>query len=115
MAVGSRQRALGQHFLRDSGIARSIVDLVAPTANDLVVEIGPGEGALTGELARRAGLVIALELDPDLAARLRPRFPSVDVVEADARSWDYGTLVAPAGGRVLVVGDRKSTRLNSSH
>ena len=79
--------------------------MVAPTANDLVVEIGPGEGALTGELARRAGRVIALEVDPVLATRLRPRFPSVDVVETDARSWDYGTLRAPAGGRVLVVGN----------
>ena len=105
MAVGSKRRALGQHFLRDYAIARAIVDLVAPTANDLVVEIGPGEGALTGELARRAGRVIALEVDPDLAAWLRPRFPSVDIVEDDARTWDYGTLRAPAGGRVLVVGN----------
>jgi 16S rRNA (adenine1518-N6/adenine1519-N6)-dimethyltransferase len=69
------------------------------------MEIGPGEGALTAELARRAGRVIALEVDQALAARLRPRFPSVDVVVADARGWDYGTLAASAGGRVLVVGN----------
>jgi 16S rRNA (adenine1518-N6/adenine1519-N6)-dimethyltransferase len=105
VAAGSRRRALGQHFLRDSGIARAIVDLVAPTRDDLVVEIGPGDGALTGELARRAGRVIALEVDPELAARLRPHAPGVEVVEADARGWDYGTLVAPPGGRVLVVGN----------
>jgi 16S rRNA (adenine1518-N6/adenine1519-N6)-dimethyltransferase len=49
--------------------------------------------------------VIALEIDPVLAARLRPRFPGVEIVEADARTWDYGTLVAPPGGRVLVVGN----------
>jgi 16S rRNA (adenine1518-N6/adenine1519-N6)-dimethyltransferase len=102
---GGRRRALGQHFLRDAGVARAIVDLVAPTANDLVIEIGPGEGALTVELARRAGKVLALEVDPGLAARLRPRVPGAEIVEADARSWDYGTLVAPAGGRVLVVGN----------
>jgi 16S rRNA (adenine1518-N6/adenine1519-N6)-dimethyltransferase len=105
MAVGSRRQALGQHFLRDAGIARAIVDLVAPTAADLAVEIGPGEGALTSELARRAGRVIALEVDPVLVARLRPRFPGVEIVEADARGWDYGTLAAPPGGRVLVVGN----------
>jgi 16S rRNA (adenine1518-N6/adenine1519-N6)-dimethyltransferase len=105
MTAGNRRRALGQHFLRDAGIARAIVDLVAPTANDLVIEIGPGEGALTAELARRAGRVIALEVDPALAARLRPSFPGVEIVEADARGWDYGTLVAPPGGRVLVVGN----------
>jgi 16S rRNA (adenine1518-N6/adenine1519-N6)-dimethyltransferase len=103
--AGTRRRALGQHFLRDPAIARAIVDLVAPTARDLVVEIGPGEGALTGELARRAGRVIAIELDRALAAGLRPRFPAVEVVEADARGWDYRSLQRPPGGRVLVVGN----------
>jgi 16S rRNA (adenine1518-N6/adenine1519-N6)-dimethyltransferase len=103
--VSVRRRALGQHFLRDAGIARAIVDLVAPTSSDLVVEIGPGEGALTGELARRAGRLIALEVDPVLVARLRPRFPRVEIVDADARTWDYGALAAPPGGRVLVVGN----------
>lgn len=103
--MSGRRRALGQHFLRDPAIARAIVDLVAPTANDLVVEIGPGEGALTAELARRAGRLQALEVDPALVSRLRARFPTVEVVEADARGWDYGALTAPRGGRVLVVGN----------
>jgi 16S rRNA (adenine1518-N6/adenine1519-N6)-dimethyltransferase len=103
--MGIKRRALGQHFLRDATIARAVVDLVAPTPNDLVVEIGPGEGALTGELARRAGHVVALEIDPALVARLRARYPEVEVVQADARRWDYGRLAAPAGGRVLVVGN----------
>jgi 16S rRNA (adenine1518-N6/adenine1519-N6)-dimethyltransferase len=101
----SKRRALGQHFLRDALMARAIVDLVAPTANDLVVEIGPGEGALTAELARRAGRVVALEVDRELVERLRARLPGVEVVEADARFWDYGRLAAPPGGRVLVVGN----------
>ena len=105
MAAGSRRRALGQHFLRDSGIARAIVDLVAPTANDLVVEIGPGEGALTAELVQRAGKVIALEVDPVLAARLRARLPGAEIIDADARTWDYRTPAAPPRGRVLVVGN----------
>jgi len=101
----NRRRALGQHFLRDRGIARSIVDLVHPTPLDLVVEIGPGEGALTGELAARAGRVLALEVDRALVPELRRRFPSVEVIEADARRWDYATLGRPPGGRVLVVGN----------
>ena len=103
--AGGRRRALGQHFLRDARIARAIVDLVAPSSADLVVEIGPGEGALTGELARRAGRVIALEVDRVLIERLRRRLPAVEVLEADARSWEYGALARPAGGRVLVVGN----------
>jgi len=101
----TKRRALGQHFLRDAGIARAIVDLVAPTAADLVIEIGPGEGALTGELARRAGRVVALEVDRGLVERLRARFPSVEVVEADARAWEYGAIARPREGRVLVAGN----------
>ena len=102
----SKRKALGQHFLRDAGIARAIVDLVAPTPRDRVVEIGPGEGALTVELARRAGQVTALEVDRDLAARLRARqIDRLEVLDADARTWDYGTLARPDGGRVLVVGN----------
>jgi 16S rRNA (adenine1518-N6/adenine1519-N6)-dimethyltransferase len=100
-----RRRALGQHFLRDPGIVRAIVELLAPTARDLVVEIGPGEGALTGELAGRAGRVVALEVDRGLVERLRRRLPGVEVLEADARTWPYGRLARPEGGRVLVVGN----------
>lgn len=81
------------------------MDLVAPGPRDVVVEIGPGEGALTGELARRAGRLIALEVDPALVARLRARFPEAEVLEADARTWDYGMLARPPGGRALVVGN----------
>jgi 16S rRNA (adenine1518-N6/adenine1519-N6)-dimethyltransferase len=101
----TRRHALGQHFLRDPGTARAIVDLVAPTASDLVVEIGPGAGALTGLLAERAGRVVALEIDRGLGAGLRTRLPTVEVLDADARTWNYAGLAAPAGGRVLIVGN----------
>jgi 16S rRNA (adenine1518-N6/adenine1519-N6)-dimethyltransferase len=101
----SKRRALGQHFLRDQATARAIVALVAPTERDLVVEIGPGDGALTGLLAGRAGRVIALEIDRALGAALRARLPAVEVLDADARSWDYAGLTAPDGGRVLILGN----------
>ena len=103
--TSGKRRALGQHFLRDAGVARAIVDLLAPAAADLVVEIGPGEGALTDHLARRAGRVVALEVDRDLIDRLRRRLAAVEVVEADARTWDYGALARPADGRVLIAGN----------
>jgi 16S rRNA (adenine1518-N6/adenine1519-N6)-dimethyltransferase len=102
---GDKRHALGQHFLRDAGIARAIVDLVAPTPADLAVEIGAGQGALTGELARRAGRVLALEIDRVLIERLRIAFPAVEVLAADARAWDWTSLARPAGGRALVVGN----------
>jgi 16S rRNA (adenine1518-N6/adenine1519-N6)-dimethyltransferase len=103
--TSGKRRALGQHFLRDAGMARAIVDLVAPTPADLVVEIGPGEGALTDQLARRAGRVIALEVDRELIDRLRRRLPAVELIEADARTWEYDALARPPGGRVLIVGN----------
>ena len=101
----TKRRALGQHFLRDQAIARAIVDLVAPTERDVVLEIGPGDGALTTLLVGRAGRVIALEVDRAFAAALRARLPGAEVLDADARSWNYAGLAAPAGGRVLIVGN----------
>jgi 16S rRNA (adenine1518-N6/adenine1519-N6)-dimethyltransferase len=106
-----KRRALGQHFLRDLAVAQRIVDLVDPGPADLVVEIGPGEGALTADLAARAGRLRALEVDAALAGRLRARFADaagVEILDADARVHDYASLPAlrpdPAG-RVLVVGN----------
>jgi len=110
-ATRGRTRALGQHFLRDRSVVDRIVDLVAPTARDLVVEIGPGRGALTETLAARAGRLLTLEVDAELAATLQARFAGsahVEVRQADARQFDYRTLRALApdpGGRVLVVGN----------
>jgi 16S rRNA (adenine1518-N6/adenine1519-N6)-dimethyltransferase len=110
-AARGRTRALGQHFLRDRSVVDRIVDLVAPTARDLVVEIGPGRGALTQTLAARAGRLLALEVDAELAAGLQARFATsshVEVRQADARHFDYRSLRALApdpAGRVLVVGN----------
>ena len=110
-AARGKTRALGQHFLRDTGMAYRIVELVAPTARDVVVEIGPGQGALTGLLASAAGRLVALEVDVALAARLRERFadsPHVDIADADARTFDYASLAALKPdplGRVLAVGN----------
>lgn len=110
-SLAGRRRALGQHFLRDSRIAEAIVGIAHLAREDLCVEIGPGEGALTFLLAERAGRLLALELDEALAERLRPRLASLAHVQvrlADARSFDYSSLPAlkpSPGGRVVVVGN----------
>jgi len=78
------KRARSQHFLRTSTLAAELVRDACVGPNDLVLDIGAGGGRLTAELARRAGRVVALELDPGWAARLRGRWPNVLVVEADA-------------------------------
>jgi 16S rRNA (adenine1518-N6/adenine1519-N6)-dimethyltransferase len=110
-ATRGRTRALGQHFLRDRTVVDRVLELIAPTARDLVVEIGPGRGALTDPLAARAGRLLALEIDAELAAALQGRFagaPSVEILQADARRFDYAGLRARCPdpeGRVLVVGN----------
>ncbi len=109
--AGRKRRALGQHFLRDTQVARAIVELARPTLDDLVVEIGPGTGALTAILGERAGRLLALEVDEVLVERLRSRFADSQRVEislADARGFDYAKLpdlVPSPRGRVVVVGN----------
>ena len=106
-----RRRALGQHFLRDAGITRRIVEFAGLTPQDLCVEIGPGEGVLTFLLAERAGRLLALEVDEKLVEGLRARLASLAHVEvrlADARRFDYASLPAlrpSPEGRVVIVGN----------
>ncbi|MCX7623788.1 MAG: 16S rRNA (adenine(1518)-N(6)/adenine(1519)-N(6))-dimethyltransferase RsmA [Thermomicrobium sp.] len=101
--LGMRPRkALGQHFLHDRTVVERILTLAELTADTLVVEIGPGLGVLTEELARRAGAVIAVELDRRLAAYLAERFrgTNVRVLQADALQIDYAAVT---GNRPYVV------------
>jgi 23S rRNA (adenine-N6)-dimethyltransferase len=77
-------RAPSQHFLRRP-VAADLVRDSRLTPDDLVVDLGAGTGRLTAELARAARRVVAVELDPGLAARLHGRWVNVEVVEADAR------------------------------
>ena len=80
------RKRLGQHFLVDRTALERIADALAPTIDDVVVEIGPGRGALTDLLSQRAKRVIAIELDRDLVPHLRDRYReagNVDVIERD--------------------------------
>lgn len=93
--IGVRpSKALGQNFLHDRNIVRRIADTARLTPDDLVVEVGPGLGILTEELARRASRVIAVELDRRLAAYLRRHLeaPNLTVVEADILHVDLAGL-----------------------
>jgi 16S rRNA (adenine1518-N6/adenine1519-N6)-dimethyltransferase len=80
------KKSLGQNFLVDANIQRKIVDALDPLPGDEVMEIGPGQGALTRHLAGRAGRLVLVELDDALAARLEAEFahdPSVRVIHRD--------------------------------
>ena len=94
---------LGQHFLIQNSILERIAVTACPTPEDLIVEIGPGRGALTQRLLRRAARVVAVELDPSLVEHLRRRFsgePRLHVVEADVLKTDLAQW-----GRGPVVGN----------
>lgn len=85
------KKRLGQHFLINRGVLQRVVDTAEISPDEVVVEVGPGTGILTRELASRAGTVIAVELDRTLAERLQAEFagaPSVRIVQADVLDWD---------------------------
>lgn len=92
---------LGQHFLVDDAAALRIVDALGDLSQSTVLEIGPGRGALTALLARRARRLIAIELDRVLAAQLRMNFslaPNVEIIEGDILAIDFATLFGPKPG-----------------
>ncbi len=98
MGVRAR-KSLGQHFLTDGHVLRRIVDALAPTPDEAVIEIGAGLGGLTAALAERARRVIAIEIDAALAERLRERFAgrNVVVVRGNALDLEPAALLAQAG------------------
>jgi len=92
------RKRLGQHFLVDRTVLERIADALGPNANDVVVEIGPGRGALTDLLSRRARRVIAIEIDRDLVPYLRDRYRdagNVEVIERDVLDVDLGAVAGP--------------------
>jgi 16S rRNA (adenine1518-N6/adenine1519-N6)-dimethyltransferase len=94
MSHQARKR-FGQHFLTATDVISDIVHAVAANADDTLVEIGPGQGALTIPLANTGAQLHAIEFDRDLAAPLRRRFadaPNVTIHEFDALKFDYATL-----------------------
>lgn len=98
-------KRFGQHFLSDPLILARIADAAGIGAGETVIEVGPGRGALTTELAARAGRVIAIEIDRALAALLRERWAGdarVTIVEGDVLDQDLGAL---AGGPYVLVGN----------
>ena len=84
-----------------------ILDAIDPRPGQAVVEIGPGLGALTGNLVERCGAITAVEIDRDLAARLRERYApeQLRLVEGDALQLDWPALATALGGALRIVGN----------
>jgi len=103
--IQARKR-FGQHFLHDPAVLQRIVQVVAPVPGEHIVEIGPGQGALTALLLARAGRMDAVEIDRDLAALLRQRWPdTLTLHESDALKFDFEALARERGGPLRIVGN----------
>ena len=99
------RKRFGQHFLTDSGVIEGIVRAIAPRSGEPMVEIGPGLAALTQPLVERVGHLHVIELDRDLAAKLRAH-PHLSVIESDVLRVDFERLAASLETRMLrVVGN----------
>ncbi len=85
------RKRFGQHFLADAGVIDAIVRAIAPRAGQSMVEIGPGLAALTQPLVERLGHLTVIELDRDLASRLRAR-TDLHVIESDVLRVDFALL-----------------------
>ncbi|MGH8042314.1 MAG: 16S rRNA (adenine(1518)-N(6)/adenine(1519)-N(6))-dimethyltransferase RsmA [Rudaea sp.] len=100
------RKRFGQHFLHDPGILHRILDCVAPQRGEHLVEIGPGEGALTLPLLRAAGKLTAIELDRDLIEPLREKARGVGeltILNADVLTVDFSALAQ--GTLMRIVGN----------
>jgi 16S rRNA (adenine1518-N6/adenine1519-N6)-dimethyltransferase len=95
------RKRFGQHFLHDAAVVARLIAVIRPAPGDRLIEIGPGEGALTAPLLACVDRLEVIEIDRDLAARLRSAFPATRLVvhEADALAFDFARL--PAGLRIV--------------
>lgn len=93
-------RRLGQHFLASKPILEKIALATCPLRESLVIEIGPGRGALTEYLIERTDRLIAIELDPPLVEHIRARFPEAEVVHSDVLEVDLAQW-----GRCVIAGN----------
>ena len=104
------KKSLGQNFLTDHRITRQIIDSVSPRAEDVIIEIGPGTGALTAMLARRSGHVVAIEIDASLVEELRRTVSArnLSIVNADVLKLDWEQTIEDARSGIV---DVASTRV----
>ena len=99
------RKRFGQHFLTDGGVIEAIVDAIDPQPGQAMVEIGPGLAAMTQPLVERLGHLTVIELDRDLAVRLREH-PQLTVIESDVLKVDFAPiLVGKAAPKLRVVGN----------
>jgi 16S rRNA (adenine1518-N6/adenine1519-N6)-dimethyltransferase len=101
------RKRFGQNFLHEPSVIARIIDHIRPKPGDRLVEIGPGQAALTGPLIAKAGHVHAIEIDRDLVALLRTRFTESELTlqMQDVLRVDFHALAENLGGKLRIVGN----------
>ncbi len=102
------RKRFGQNFLTDQGVINGIVRAISPRKEDLLVEIGPGKGAITELLADQCDHLRVIELDRDLVPWLKVKFekhPDFQLFQADALRFDFANLLSPEYSSLRVVGN----------
>jgi len=107
MSAHVARKRFGQNFLIDDQVIADIINAVAPRRDARVVEIGPGLGALTGPLLKRLDHLDVVEIDRDIVARLKQRFPAekLSIHEGDALAFDFARLCDDSASPLHVVGN----------
>ena len=100
------RKRFGQNFLTDQNVLHDIIRVIAPAASDTMVEIGPGQGAMTALLLPHLSQLHVVEIDRDLVAMLQKKFSPDRLIlyAGDALQFDFGSL-QPAQGKLRIVGN----------
>jgi 16S rRNA (adenine1518-N6/adenine1519-N6)-dimethyltransferase len=99
------KRSLGQNFLRDENISRKVVASVAAASSDVVLEIGPGEGALTRHLARTVNRLMAVDIDERVVSRMRAELPAIELIHGDFLRIDLASLARRCRSHLRLIGN----------
>lgn len=100
------RKRFGQNFLTQTTAIDRIISSINPQPDDIIIEIGPGLGAITKQLLAACPSMMAIELDRDLATHLHQQFPTLHLIEGDALKIDFAKLIPiPSGRTIKVVGN----------
>lgn len=98
-------KRFGQNFLRDQNIIRKIISEIAPQKADTIIEIGPGEGALTGHLFNKVDNLYAVEIDKRVIDDLKQKFPGLNLIQKDFLEFDINSISKPLSSKVRIAGN----------
>jgi len=98
-------KSFGQNYLRDKNIIGKIISEISPENNDLIIEIGPGEGALTSKLIEKADNLIAIEIDKRNVEVLTAKFPKLNLISGDFLELDLNKIFNKHGKKLRIVGN----------